>query len=316
MLLSAGFLVVIQPAARAAEGTEIATVSSRVSDDYARTKLPNGSFEPETYTFGEGGHWSGAMSDDTIDKLHFIDVARVVAGPLAAQNFLPGKDPKQIKLLIMVYWGTTIGAGGASSTPGYQALSAANQTLSNANLAALAAGLASGPGPGSPGGGSGGMSGSQKAAAFAVKEAAQAEFDSAMAVAAMENRKRDKINQRNAGILGYDTEFALTPGMEFTALRFRRQDLIDELEEDRYFVVLMAYDFQIMWKEKKHKLLWETRFSIRQRHNSFDKQVAAMVENASRYFGQDSHGLIRKPLPEGRVTLGDATVLGVEPERK
>jgi hypothetical protein len=99
-------------------------------------------------------------------------------------------------------------------------------------------------------------------------------------------------------------------------MEFHRQDLIDELEDNRYFVVLMAYDFQLLWKEKKHKLLWETRFSIRQRHNEFDRQLASMAKEASRYFGQDSHGIIRKPLPEGRVTLGEPKVIGYEPEKK
>jgi hypothetical protein len=92
--------------------------------------------------------------------------------------------------------------------------------------------------------------------------------------------------------------------------------LIDDVEDDRYFVVLMAYDFQLLWKEKKHKLLWETRFSIRQRRNAFDQQLAAMAQYASRYFGQDSHGLIRQPIPEGQVILGELKVVGVDPEKK
>jgi hypothetical protein len=78
----------------------------------------------------------------------------------------------------------------------------------------------------------------------------------------------------------------------------------------------MAYDFQLLWKQKKHKLLWETRFSIRQIHNDFDKQLEAMAENASQYFGQDTKGLIRKPLPEGNVKVGELKVLGIEPEKK
>ena len=75
----------------------------------------------------------------------------------------------------------------------------------------------------------------------------------------------------------------------------------------------MAYDFQLTWKQKKHKLLWETRFSIRQRHNDFDKVLAPMTQYASRYFGQDSHGLVRKPLPEGQVKLGEVKVIEIVP---
>jgi len=298
VLLGSGLPLVILATAHAVEGTEITTVSSRVSNGYVRSRLQNGSFEPETYAFGEGGLQSGPMSDNTIDRLHFIDVARTIAGPLRAQNYLPANDPGRIKLLVMVYWGTTAGAGGASSSIAYQNLSTAGRNLSIANAAMKAA------------------SGADRMSAAAVQNAAQSEFDSALAVAAVGNSQRDRVNRQNAVILGYDSEFLLTPGLEFTAFRSRRRDLIDELEDDRYFVVLMAYDFQMVWKEKKHKLLWEARFSIRQRHNDFEKQLAAMAENASRYFGQDSHGLVRKPVPEGSVTLGDVKVLGVESEKK
>jgi hypothetical protein len=133
-----------------------------------------------------------------------------------------------------------------------------------------------------------------------------------LAVVSVENRTRDKINWQNAELLGYEKELAEVSGLEFTALRGRRQDLLDEIEDDRYYVVLMAFDFQMMWKTKKHKLLWETRFSIRQHHNDFEKQLAAMTENASKYFGQDSHGVVRKPVPEGRVAVGDVKVISVE----
>jgi len=45
--------------------------------------------------------------------------------------------------------------------------------------------------------------------------------------------------------------------VDMTALRFRRRELIDDIEDDRYFVVLLAYDFQQLWKQKKRVLLWD-----------------------------------------------------------
>jgi hypothetical protein len=41
-----------------------------------------------------------------------------------------------------------------------------------------------------------------------------------------------------------------------------------------------------------------------------------MAQYASRYFGQDSKGLIRKPLRETKVILGDTKVLGYETATK
>jgi hypothetical protein len=295
LLLGLGAELIPLPVARAAVGGDIVAVSSRVSADYVRTKLPDGSFPTETYAFGEGGHWRGPMRDDTIDPLRFLDVARTIAGPLADRNYLPAKDPKQLKLLIMVYWGTTAGPSGASSSIAYGNLGSASSRM------AMAAIPSSSP--------------SARVMALSEREAIANEFDAAMSVIGVLNRQRDKVNWRNAGILGYDSELAATVGLEFTALHNRRQDLIDDLEDNRYFVVLMAYDFQLLWKEKKHKLVWETRFSIRDRRHDFGKELAAMAKYASRYFGEDTHGLLRKPLPEGNVEIGELKNLGVVPEK-
>jgi hypothetical protein len=242
------------------------------------------------------------MGDTSIDKLKFLDVAKTIAAPLAGQSYVPAHDPKETKLLILVYWGTTAGASGASSSIGYQNASSAFQDLAQAKAAVKAAATR-------------GASGA--AAAAAVKDAAEAEFDLSMMEVAIENRQRDRNNLQNARILGYNRTGLLETdygrGLDMTALRFRRRELIDDIEDDRYFVVLLAYDFQQLWKQKKRMLLWETRYSIRQRHNDFDKVLADMTQYASKYFGQDSHGLIRKPLPEGHVTVGETKVIEIVP---
>ena len=118
------------------------------------------------------------------------------------------------------------------------------------------------------------------------------------------------MNAKNASLLGYDSWWDATAGFEGTPLEHRRDDMVAELEHDRYFVILMAYDFQLMWKEKKHKLLWETRFSIRQRHNNFDDALAGMAKAASEYFGQNTGGLVRRDTPLGRVDIGTVKALG------
>ena len=72
-----------------------------VSDDYARTKNPDGSFQGETYAFGEGGHLSGSTHDDTIDKMRFCRCGphdRETAG--RSKNYVAAKDPNQTKLMI------------------------------------------------------------------------------------------------------------------------------------------------------------------------------------------------------------------------
>jgi hypothetical protein len=105
-------------------------------------------------------------------------------------------------------------------------------------------------------------------------------------------------------------------GLELTALGSRRRDILDEVGESRYYVVLMAYDFQLLLQHKQRKLLWETRFSIRQHRNDFSQQLAAMAETASRFFGQNSDGLQHKTMRDAHVNLGEFKIIRVEPEKK
>jgi len=245
---------------------DVAAVSGRTGDDYVRARLEDGSFKAESYVFGKGGVWKGTMQDSTTDKLNFLEIAHVIAGPLADQNYIPSVDPNTTRLLIMVYWGTTHAPEHASNSAEYE-----NLQIS----------------PNDPG----------KVAAVVA-----------------ENQMRENDDKLNAMILGYDSWWGESSGdFRGTALDLRRRDLLDELEQNRYFVVLMAYDFHLMWKEKKHKLLWETRFSIRQRYHDFGKDLPSMAQYASQYFGQDSKGLVQKPIPLGHVDVGEVKSLGEVP---
>jgi hypothetical protein len=298
--LAAGAVLLAAPSSvRAADDIEgITAVSSKVSDDYVRAKLPDGSFQPENFVFGEGGKWAGELSDLTVDKLHFMDVARVIAAPLAAQRYLPARDPAKTKLLIMVYWGTTAVPGPTSDSVAIDQMQAAQENLNKylvkSNLDPRVKVVGGGP------------------AGFA--EAAMDQLSAASAMLNMENRQNDRTDFANALMLGYDS-----PGLigtekgnyvRGTAFSTDRDDLYAEIRENRYFVVLMAYDFQLLWKEKNHKLLWETRFSISERRNAFDKALPVMAQYASRYFGQPSDGLLRTRVPEGRVDIGVTKSLG------
>jgi hypothetical protein len=137
---------------------------------------------------------------------------------------------------------------------------------------------------------------------------------------------QDQINYANAKLLGFDSEGpfqgmsdpAADPSHAFMGNTFRATflnhvhgDVMSAVEVNRYYVILRAYDFQEAWKHKKQKLLWETRFSLSERRHDFEREVPAMARSASLYFGQDSYGLVMKPVPEGRVDIGDARVLDV-----
>jgi len=288
-LRSLGLILALISAGSTAEAEEFEAVSARASADYVRARQPDGSYPVETYAFGKGGYWSGPVDDKTIDKMDFLTVAHVIAVPLAAQNYVPTRDPTTTKLLILVYWGTTYAPEHASESLTYDRMQSTTQEV---NMAI------------------------QQHDPQQVIQQLEDEESSALTEAQRENYRRDNADLRNAMMLGYDSWWATTfHAHSGTPQERERQDMMHELEEDRYFVVLMAYDFQLLRQKKQHKLLWETRFSIRERVHAFNQALPAMALEASRFFGQDSGGLTHKPLPDGTVNLGELRNLGTLPEK-
>ncbi len=292
LLAGACVLLFADLTVRAADEIEgITAVSARVSKGYVRAKLPDGSFQQETYAFGEGGYWGGELKDLTIDKLKFIDVARVIAPPLAGQKYMPARDPAKTRLLIMVYWGTTAVPPPYRDDTMYQNFQHAIEEYRIL--------LASG----------------------AVDEAMNVYY-SGLQQLNIENGIRDRLDYKNAKMLGYNTDFDSLVATDYgahiaeTALGVEQRDQVAEIEDNRYFVVLMAYDFQLMWKQKKHKLLWETRFSVNEKHNAFDKALPFMAAYASKYFGEPTDGILRTRIQDGHVDIGDIKTLGDVDEPK
>ena len=272
---------------------DVEAISARTTADYIRLRASDGSFQSETYAFGQGGYWGGPLSDRSIDGLKFTDIARDIADPLARQNYLPTRNAETTRLLIMVYWGTTIPTLPPEESATLHNVADAAAQLKIAYARQVHRGLGKGE--------------------------EHYEWDKLMAALIAEGAQetaRDKADSLNAMLLGYDSLWDSTFGAPWaSAQELRRRDMLNELEEERYFVILMAYDFQLMWKEKKHKLLWETRFSISERRKEFDRVLPALALQASKYFGTDSKGLVHDEVPLGRVDIGPLKSMGAVPDK-
>jgi hypothetical protein len=282
---------------------EVAAVASRAFNGYKRTKLADKTFKPETYAFAPGGRWDAAIAGDSLEDVTFMTIAKTLKGPLASRGYVmeATKDPDKTDLLIFVFWGTTQGTDGVDTSGTMRNVqSSLNQR---------------GPAPRLTDGGSGlvqsGIDGSlSEGAALAAANMDILEGDVIALMA--DNRYREKLNERNAGILGFQDDLKRAYLTNFTTAAI---DLVDDLQASRYFVVLKAYDFRLAWKEKRRKVLWETRFSIAQHGNDFGEQLAGMAQQASKHFGVHTHGLVRESLPDVQVTYGEARVMEDEPKK-
>jgi hypothetical protein len=280
-----------------ARAEEVEAISSKVAKDYVRKKLPDGTFQPETYAFGQGDDWRGARVDPTIDNMTFMDVARILAAPLAKKQYLPTADPKSTDELIMMSWGTTRAPELISHSAPAQRFQEASQMHDRARIMLQDA-----------------HSRTEQVAAQQMLAESDNQIMMDLSAIQLENQARENTDMRTATLLGYDSWWvAVNSAMGGSPLGQRRMDMENELEEDRYFVVLTAFDYQKLVKDKKPKFLWEVRFSIREQGTQFDRRIAGMAELASDYFGRDSGGLHHETMPDGHVEIGPVQSLGVVP---
>jgi hypothetical protein len=305
-------LPLVPASVRGADEPEAVAVMSATYPPYARAVLPDGSVKPQTYAFGEGGNWNGSALDSTPEDVNFLSIARLLGPELAKQGYVPvqGQDPKRADLLIMVYWGTTSGKGTPASSSEYQigrqymtqADLMEGQALPTTDMKDGMNGATQSPWSQINAKGDGVMQNKWGNGAAAGARA------QGLLMISIANRRRDRQAAQNAGLLGYYPELQRVALYRYTPFG-TWNDVADEIEESRYFVVLLAYDFQSLWRAKQKKLLWQTRLSIRAHHSDFRKQLAGMLRTASPFFGRDSGRLVHEPMPAMSVQLGEMKVV-------
>jgi hypothetical protein len=285
----------------AASEALVTSVHSKTLNGYKREKRPDGSFKPEYYALSNGGAVTGTTRDESIERLAFPRLADVLGTHLAAKNYFMAKDAKSASLLIVVYWGRTVPYFDTNSDSALDQLSSA-VTAFNRDAQVRA-----GPTPEGEAPDDAGARDSRKFQAYDDMWASLATLD-------FFNKGRQRAIRDNAVLLGYIDEMNEANDIRrLSAGNDHYLDLRDDMEESRYYLVVLAYDFRELVGRKHRKLLWGTRISIRAQRHAFDRDFAAMLAKAARHLGQDSGGLLRNYDPKGRVDIGEMEVIGIGP---
>jgi hypothetical protein len=279
----------------------ITAVYAKTANGYARKKNPDGTVKREFYALSNGGPIKGTGKDRDMADVTFPELANVLGQNLAKQNYYLAHDAKSADLLLVVNWGKTLPSEG----PTYASnLSSAATSLASANAAhAQSAAIAAQEAISNPSGTTTPPTGDESAA--------RTEFQNSMDQIQIENAERDRMNGRTAEMLGYVTEvWNSDDEIRVGARGDYYQQLISDLEEPRYYVVITAYDFKEATAAKKLKPLWVTRVSMRAPGANFARGLTTMLSSAGKQFGRDSHRLLRDVVPEGSVEIGATTVVG------
>ena len=277
------------------ESTPSTSSFSEVSPDYHRKMLPTGRYELETYAFGKGVCYDKKENDDSLHTLTFREIGAQLTEALAEADYVPTPSPEETDLVIVVSWGRSVPPvrefGGEATTRMADAFNLLYQNKVQEIMGSNENGNENAP---------------------AGSDTLDSEIAMMMTIQRMQDNARWQENLYNAQLMGYKDELLWAYRLQESSMtmRFQYNDLLGEIEHPRYFVILQAYDFQKMWKEKKKILLWTTRFSIRAKGRRFDEELRNMALAASRTFGTDSDKL-KRGLTPARVEYGEIEYLGI-----
>jgi hypothetical protein len=313
--MKAGFLALVGlallPGVLRADHTDFVVINAMASKAYTERKFVNGAAQPESYVFYQGKYFGGLTRDPSMVHTTFMDIAKVLAPNLAKQNYLPTKNVKAADLLIVVDWGTTVTDDtGKKSNPNssfdltdaYQAVRAYNAFVA--------------------GGGGMGTAAPTSGDSPTLGSADQALDELTMDL--MQNQAKamsaQKFAEANAELLGYTAAMNKQMAVQWASvngLNSEAESHLADLDEDRYFVILMAYDFQKIRKagntNGSHPL-WSVRMNIRADGNNFTEALPAMSKVAADYFGKQLDDLMSAQTKVGknsRVEIGPVKVLDV-----
>jgi hypothetical protein len=96
---------------------------------------------------------------------------------------------------------------------------------------------------------------------------------------------------------------------------FEREDIMQAAEEDRYFIMVTAYDYKVYAATRKKVMLWQAKVSTPTRGISkFSDVDLALVSAGTGSFGRETVRPVTCYLhrtPDGKVDVGPLTVTGV-----
>jgi hypothetical protein len=306
--LLAGLLVLAAPGRADDENSVLTSVAAKTDKDYRRQKGPDGRWVREYYTLVNGGPTAGTIRDNEQSRVPFVAIATVLAQHLAHQGYFPATDPANVDFLLVVNWGRTMPFNDNIYRENVDDVLASMDTFKGKNLTAMAAreNVTNQTGQ------------AEIALTGSVEDmeaqAAESYLESSMIMQDMLNRSRNQANARTAHLLGYMGDINRADGPQRYAGGALYDDLIADIEEARYYIVLSAYDFNRTVRGQTPKLHWVTRMSMRAPGNSFAEKAAAMIAYSASRFGRDTDGLERKLYPQYKVNLEDVRFLGLAGE--
>ena len=106
----------------------------------------------------------------------------------------------------------------------------------------------------------------------------------------------------------------MNPLQQLRQARPNNAFLLDQTNDDVYFVIVSAYDFAAL-TQKVGRLYWRTRMTIASHGVTQEQTLPTLISSAGPYFGKDMEEpeiINKRATPDGTVEVGEPVVIGTE----
>jgi hypothetical protein len=212
--------------------------------------------ERATFIIAEGKFNVGGPADATLDAVPFDTLSRKVAVALSRRGYAMARTPDQADLLILVHRGRT-NPRGVTEHSGSPLDIATSSSAMNRNGGLVTA------------------AGNQPIVGFSGGGGEVVTTDGNLKVIAAGLGWLPRLER-----MEYELGNVATDG--------RYDQLVEELSQERYYIVLEAFDFATWRETKEFKREWETRLSFLAERQSFAARYAAMIKATSELLARDT----------------------------
>ncbi len=251
-------------------------IDSEASTSYNERKESDSGAEYETYVFIKGKSYGAGFKDKSLTEPTFEEVVETLAENMKDRNYYPSASPDQGDLLIVVHYGSTM----------------VEQDLEELFM----------------------LDATDPYADQADPETFSEVYDDTFEdISDLDDISRNNeakhansMDNRSLGIGRALNRKNINTTEEF--------DLRVELEDERYFIILMAYDYAKLRETKEKELLWTTRFSVPAIGTNFVDAYPALARAAREYYGTSLEKYAKTTTQFGTATvdIGDLETVGIE----
>lgn len=271
-----GNFFALQPAA----AKKRVSVNARASQQFIDFREQN-DFAPLNYVFAQGEFFGDSTHGKRIAEVEFNKLLTIIAEDLVAQEFYPTTESKTADMLIVVHWG---GVEKFDDPTKRIAIEKVYDDLFSAN--------------------------NPEGSDYVHSDPMETRFD--LVQDETDRLFEEMTDAKMARLLGFDEDLErerrkVSP----TALE---ETLLTRMQQERYLVILMAWDNRALQEKGEKKLLWSAHLSMKTLGTNFEEAVAYMSEAGGDYYGLKTDGIKSRRYQKEHyeVELGDIEVVSRE----